>query len=239
MRPKPTPRSRSRPGRAPPEPVNDPCVYCCEELLMRPKIGNSYVVYTCRGGRRYGGGRGRGRGAHGAGAAAHSGGADDDGDRPSRGGCQMIVGPHWGGLMYTATLIGGSTIAFINNTASHMGAGHVALALALCAASLGFLFLTGCSDPGIVRPGSALAEDAESARGRFCDVCQIHQPLGTYHCEDCNACIEELDHHCPWMGKCVGKKNMRWFQLFNLTWVVYLIFVLVVTFSDAAAQGST
>ena len=152
----------------------------------------------------------------------------------------MIVGPHWGGLMYTATLISGSTVAFINNTASHMGAGHVALALSLCAASLCFLFLTGCSDPGIVRPGSALAEDAESARGRFCDVCQIHQPLGTYHCEDCNACIEELDHHCPWMGKCVGKRNMRWFQLFNLTWVAYLIFVLVVTFSDAAAQqGST
>ena len=38
------------------------------------------------------------------------------------------------------------------------------------------------------------------------------------------------------MGKCVGRRNLRTFQLFNLCWIVYLIFVLVVTFSDASGS---
>ena len=100
-----------------------------------------------------------------------------------------------------------------------MSSSYTLLSVILCLACLTFLFLTGCSDPGIVRPGSRLAEDVAGSFGRYCHVCQVCQPRGTYHCDDCAACIEELDHHCPWMGKCVGKKNMKWFQAFNCTWI--------------------
>ena len=123
------------------------------------------------------------------------------------------------------------------DSASSMAPGFTLASVVLCLSSLSFLFLTGCSDPGIVRPGSRLAEDVAGSYGRFCHVCQVCQPRGTFHCEDCGVCIEELDHHCPWMGKCVGKKNMKWFQAFNMSWIVYLIFVLVVTFSDAAQEA--
>ena len=27
-------------------------------------------------------------------------------------------------------------------------------------------------------------------------------------------CVEDLDHHCPWCSKCIGKNNMMFFKAF-------------------------
>ena len=43
------------------------------------------------------------------------------------------------------------------------------------------------------------------------------------HCMDCRVCIEEYDHHCPWTGKCVGKRNVRYFY----AWLFFLVLALV------------
>jgi len=97
------------------------------------------------------------------------------------------------------------------------------------------LYMTACIDPGIVKgPTSlppAVANDPALRRTwRFCDKCQIYQGPKTAHCSDCKVCIDELDHHCPWMSKCVGKKNMIWFKYFNLSWVVYFAYVIIALF---------
>ena len=33
------------------------------------------------------------------------------------------------------------------------------------------------------------------------------------------------------MSKCVGKGNMKWFKLFNVSWVIYFIYALMSSFS--------
>ena len=48
---------------------------------------------------------------------------------------------------------------------------------------------------------------------RRCGYCNIVQPLRAKHCEDCNRCVHRYDHHCPWLGNCVGKKNHRFFSV--------------------------
>lgn len=149
---------------------------------------------------------------------------------------ECIVGPHWTGLTYTASLITGSTIAYLIQQAPTLPGYCTIIALVMATISLTFLFLTGCSDPGIVRTDSG---PPASGAVRYCEQCQVHMPPRAYHCDDCNCCIEELDHHCPWMGKCVGKKNMLWFQCFNVSWIAYAVFALVSTFSNAANSLET
>ena len=39
---------------------------------------------------------------------------------------------------------------------------------------------------------------------RFCKRCRLQQPLRTKHCYDCGRCVRTHDHHCPWVGSCVG-----------------------------------
>jgi len=53
---------------------------------------------------------------------------------------------------------------------------------------------------------------------RYCTACNLEQPLRTKHCEDCQKCIAQYDHHCPWVGTCIGEKNhlqFWWFLVFQ------------------------
>ncbi|KAH9132069.1 hypothetical protein AeRB84_021431 [Aphanomyces euteiches] len=146
----------------------------------------------------------------------------------------IIVGPHWIGVLITLTLIVVSTYFFIDQQCRELEAWYTLLSLALCFATIFFLFKTTCTDPGIVPRGSLHTDPALVSMSSYCDICDVHQARHTEHCDDCGVCIEKYDHHCPWMGKCIGKKNMMWFQLFNLAWILYLIFVIVVTMQNAS-----
>ena len=52
----------------------------------------------------------------------------------------------------------------------------------------------------------------------------------TYHCHYCNICIEKFDHHCNFVGKCIGKNNSTIFRLwlFSIPCYILVIFMYII-----------
>ena len=41
----------------------------------------------------------------------------------------------------------------------------------------------------------------------FCDVCDTHVLKNTKHCQRCNRCAYDFDHHCVWVSNDIGMHN--------------------------------
>ena len=41
----------------------------------------------------------------------------------------------------------------------------------------------------------------------YCDVCDTHVLKNTKHCQRCNRCAYDFDHHCVWLSNDIGMHN--------------------------------
>mmetsp|Transcript_41616 Transcript_41616/g.67610 ORF Transcript_41616/g.67610 Transcript_41616/m.67610 type:complete len:318 (+) Transcript_41616:151-1104(+) len=100
--------------------------------------------------------------------------------------------------------------------------------------SLYFLLRCAFTDPGIMKRGST-PQNTENppthiVNGQvqqlvYCNTCHIFRPPKCKHCRTCNNCVEEFDHHCPWVMNCVGKRNYRYFVGFVATISILCVYV--------------
>jgi len=61
----------------------------------------------------------------------------------------------------------------------------------------------------------------------YCSTCKvIYKEDGEgEHCEYCDYCIEELDHHCAWSSKCIGRRNIFAFKNFLFMTVALIVYL--------------
>jgi len=141
--------------------------------------------------------------------------------------------------------------------ATHLNPLVPVVAAALTIFVLACLLRTSCCDPGIIprataaeaaeiekqismmsppvengqcRPPPRVKEvliHGQTVKLKYCFTCKLFRPPRASHCSVCDNCVERFDHHCPWVGNCVGKRNYRYFYFF----VVSLSFLCVYVFA--------
>eukprot|EP01118_Nematostelium_gracile_P008101 TRINITY_DN2666_c0_g1_i1.p1 TRINITY_DN2666_c0_g1~~TRINITY_DN2666_c0_g1_i1.p1 ORF type:complete len:302 (-),score=41.74 TRINITY_DN2666_c0_g1_i1:22-927(-) len=65
----------------------------------------------------------------------------------------------------------------------------------------------------------------------FCKECNIQQPLRTKHCNKCDRCVLRFDHHCFFIGNCVGMNNHRVFMWYLLSQTITILWGLILSFN--------
>ena len=62
----------------------------------------------------------------------------------------------------------------------------------------------------------------------FCPMCLVKNQFRSKHCLICEKCVEEFDHHCFWVGNCIGKNNYTLFFIFLVFILLNTLFNIVV-----------
>ncbi|XP_011070038.1 probable protein S-acyltransferase 4 [Sesamum indicum] len=132
-----------------------------------------------------------------------------------------------------------------------------------------FLFITSSRDPGIVPRNKKPPEcdetieidtpsveygrtphlklprtkdvlvNGHTIKVKFCDTCLLYRPPRVSHCSICNNCVQKFDHHCPWIGQCIGIRNYRFFYMFITTSTILCIYVFALSWYNIFhRQGS-
>ncbi|XP_047338204.1 protein S-acyltransferase 11-like [Impatiens glandulifera] len=83
--------------------------------------------------------------------------------------------------------------------------------------------------PSIIWGSYTLVEKGGLDNYTFCHFCSKPKSPRTHHCRSCRMCILDMDHHCPFIGNCVGFANHRSFIAFLILAIISTFYVSIMS----------
>jgi palmitoyltransferase ZDHHC9/14/18 len=161
---------------------------------------------------------------------------------------RIIVGPNYKAFLNTIVLVLVPSVVFTSAVAPDLSREYSwawqAVSTVWPIYVIACLVRTGTMDPGILprlpRPPPRDRNDPPRERVRdvpheptkklvtvkWNDTTNFFQPPRAHHCSINNDCVEKFDHHCPWVGTTIGRRNYRHFLLFVFGTTLWCGFVV-------------
>jgi hypothetical protein len=122
---------------------------------------------------------------------------------------------------------------------------HISIAFPIVVTSFLFLIqlistiMGGFTEPGIMprqrddyyynpnRPSLRYVINGHLFQINYCYTCSLYKPPRTSHCSICDNCVLRFDHHCIWLGTCIGKRNYKYFYFLTSSINIKAIFQII------------
>lgn len=153
---------------------------------------------------------------------------------------RFVTGPDGRACLFTASIVIVPSVVwqvFVGTFwFERFGAALPVVNAILLVLSIWFLAASALSDPGILPRQKDFAQCLDSLSGelrikqparyfdivlrghalklKYCTTCNLYRPPRCSHCSVCEVCVERFDHHCPWLGNCIGRRNYWKFVCF-------------------------
>lgn len=143
----------------------------------------------------------------------------------------ILIGPHW--------LINAVSLIFITLAAC----GYIIflfpklefyssiIGTIIISISLITYLIISLIDPGVVFPDSKVNLYPYLMTDKLCHFCLIYKSNNIRHCDECNLCYKDLDHHCIFTGKCIARKNLICFYALLSSLFTFFVFSMFFVFT--------
>ncbi|XVF07031.1 hypothetical protein REPUB_Repub06bG0102200 [Reevesia pubescens] len=88
----------------------------------------------------------------------------------------------------------------------------------------------------IPRIKDVLLVNGRRVKVKFCETCLLYRTPRASHCSICNNCVQKFDHHCPWVGQCIGVRNYPFFICFISSSTTLCLYVFLCSWLNILRQ---
>ena len=122
----------------------------------------------------------------------------------------------------------------------------MAIPIILTISYLILFWISGIIDPGIMKRNFdcygahqlnlKIIHKGSFKTTKICPTCNIVRPFRASHCKECDNCVMRFDHHCPWLGSCLGKRNYIFFYFYLLLLNLNNFFIVIISISCISSK---